>query len=157
MKNIRTGIGYDIHQFANNRKLYLGGILIPYKKGLLGHSDADVVLHSICDSMLGALGLGDIGRHFPNTDVKYKNISSKLLLKRVYSLCTGKKYKISNIDVCIIAREPKLSPYYNKMKQAISGIVHNPNINIKCTTNENIDGLGQGKGIACYSVVLMYN
>lgn len=151
----KIGMGYDIHRFAKNRRLFLGGVEIPYKKGLLGHSDADVLLHSVCDAILGAIGMDDIGRHFPNTCKKYKGISSALLLGHVYGLCKKQGYKIGNLDITVIAEEPKINPYKGKMKSVISKILKTKNINIKSTTNEGLGAIGKKQGIASYSIALL--
>jgi len=155
--NFRTGIGYDVHKLVKGRKLMLGGVQIPYKRGLLGHSDADVVLHAICDAILGAAGREDIGEYFPDTDEKYKNVSSLILLKKVYELISGDGYKIVNLDAVILAQEPKLGPYKLKMKSRIAlelGIDESL-VNIKATTNEGLGFVGRKQGIACYAVVLL--
>ncbi len=150
---MRTGIGYDIHRLAEGRKLVLGGVHIPYIKGLQGYSDADVLLHAICDALLGASGLGDIGLHFPDTDESFRNISSLELLKRVYDLLKG-TYSINNIDATVIAQEPKIMPFIGKMKKNISQAigVSEEILNIKSTTNEQIGALGRGEGIASIAI-----
>jgi len=117
--NNKIGIGYDIHKFVQGRKLFLGGIEIPYERGLDGHSDADVLLHALCDALLGALGKGDIGEHFPNTDEKYKDVSSLVLLEEVYSLVKKDGYQVGNVDAVIIAEEPNIKEYKGKMKEQI--------------------------------------
>ena len=154
---MKIGIGYDVHALVENRKLILGGIDIPYEKGLLGHSDADVLVHAIMDSILGALGLGDIGKHFPDTDEEYKDISSLILLERVYNIMIESKYKIGNIDTVIIAQSPKLAPYIEDMKLNISKILNTPvfNINIKATTTEKLGFEGRKEGISAQSVCLL--
>ncbi len=156
---MRIGIGYDIHCLKKGKKLILGGIEIPYPKGLSGHSDADVLLHAIADALLGAGNLGDIGQHFPNTDPKYKNISSKIILGKVYQLVRRKGWEIVNIDSVIIAEEPKLSPYIPQMKKNIAPVLKTgvEKISIKATTNEGLGALGQKKGIAAYVVVSLEN
>ena len=121
MNNYRTGIGFDVHAFAEGRNLIIGGVHIPYEKGLLGHSDADVLLHAICDALLGALALGDIGKHFPDTDPKYKNTDSIELLKNVFALIKSKNYIIGNVDAVVAMQKPKLSPYIEEMRKNISG------------------------------------
>jgi len=153
----RIGFGYDIHRLVSGRPLFLGGLKIPYSRGLLAHSDGDVLLHAICDSLLGAAGLGDIGKHFPDTEKKYQNISSLVLLKKTAELIKKANYKIINIDTMLVARKPKISPYTEKMKKAISQIVKTKNISIKATTNEGIGALGQGQAIAAYAVCLLKN
>lgn len=152
---LRIGYGYDVHKFAKERKLILGGIKISYKMGLLGHSDADVLIHAIIDAILGAMALGDIGKLFPDNDEKYKDIDSTILLKNVYNIMLEKGYKISNLDATIIAEKPKLSPYINSIRENMATFLHTDigNISVKATTQE---GLGlQGKGIACSAVVLL--
>lgn len=154
---MKIGIGYDVHRLVENRKLVLGGIDIPYEKGLLGHSDADVLVHAIMDSILGALGLGDIGKHFPDTDEEYKDISSLILLERVYNIMLESKYEIGNIDTVIVAENPKLAPYIEGMRKNISNILNIPisNINIKATTTEKLGFEGKGEGIASHSACLL--
>lgn len=154
--NYRVGFGYDVHRFAVKRKLILGGIAIPYKKGLVGHSDADVLLHSICDALLGAAGLEDIGHQFPNTDKKYKDISSLVLLKETFKLLKSKKWKIGNIDSMVVLEEPKICKYTEAMKQNVSQILKTKNISIKATTSEGLGFTGQKKGCVAYSTVLIY-
>ena len=153
----RIGIGYDIHPLVEGRKLFLGGVQIPFEKGLSGHSDADVVLHAICDAILGALGKGDIGEHFPNTDDKYKGISSLTLLEKVFELVQQQDYGICNIDTMILAEEPKLTEYKPKMRSAIAKAVglDESAVNIKATTQEGM-GFGSGKdAMAAYASVLL--
>ncbi len=154
---IRIGIGYDIHRLVEGRKLFLGGVEIPHSKGLLGHSDADVVLHSLCDAMLGALALKDIGTHFSNKDERWKNIDSKVLLKKTYELIKEQGYTLINCDIMLIAEEPKISPYIDKMTVTIAEILETSgrNISIKATTNEGVGDIGKGEAMACYSVVLL--
>lgn len=154
---MRIGFGYDVHQLVEGRDLIIGGVNIPYKKGLLGHSDADVLVHSIMDSILGALALGDIGKHFPDTDPKYKDISSLLLLENVYNTMKDAGYIIGNIDATIAAQSPKLAPYIEEMKCNISKILNTSldNVNIKGTTTENLGFVGRKEGISSYSVCLL--
>jgi len=154
---MRIGIGYDIHKLEKDRKLILGNITIPHTKGLLGHSDADVLLHAISDAMLGAAGLSDIGIHFPDDDPKYKGISSADILTKVKTLIHKRGYDINNIDSVIIAQEPRLSPFIEEMKNNISKILDIPSshINIKSTTNEGMDSIGKGEAIASHAVVLI--
>ena len=153
----RTGIGYDVHKLVKGRKLMLGGIEVPYKLGLEGHSDADVVLHAVSDAILGAAGKGDIGEHFPNTDAQYKNISSSILLKKVNQLANDDGYKVANVDVMILAQEPKLTEYKPKMKFHIAYelAIDESCVNIKAGTNEGLGFIGQKQGIACYVTVLL--
>lgn len=154
---MKIGIGYDIHRTAEGRKLILGGVEIPYLKGLEGHSDADALLHAICDAILGALGQGDIGKHFPDTDPKYENISSLLLLKRVWEIASEKKHKVHNIDTVLIADEPKIEPFKEAMKDNISRTLKldKDRINIKATTSEGVGTIGRGEAIAAQAVVLL--
>ncbi len=154
---IRIGHGYDVHKLVENRKLILGGVEIPYKYGLLGHSDADVLVHSIMDAILGAMGKGDIGRLFPDTDDKYKDIDSLILLERVINIMENEKYSIGNIDCTIIAQKPKLSTFVTQMSQNIARVckINEENINIKATTEEGLGFTGSGEGIAVHSVCLL--
>lgn len=154
MNDVRVGIGYDIHRLVKGRSLFLGGIEIPSSIGLLGHSDADVLLHAVCDALLGAVGERDIGFHFPDTDEKYKNISSLELLHYVGKILKRKKYKVNNIDVVVIAEKPKMAEYIDQMKKNIADIllVSANTIGIKATTNEGVGDIGRGKAIAAYAV-----
>ncbi|MDD4202527.1 MAG: 2-C-methyl-D-erythritol 2,4-cyclodiphosphate synthase [Candidatus Omnitrophica bacterium] len=154
---MRIGFGYDIHRFADNRELWLGGIKIPYDKGLLGHSDADVLLHAVCDALLGASGEGDIGKLFPDTDPKYKDISSIYLLEEVVKNVSLKGFVIENIDVTVICEMPKIGPYSQKIEQKISDVlsIDISRINIKAKTNEKIDAIGTGEAIAVHAVCLL--
>lgn len=153
----RIGTGYDIHKLVQGRDLIIGGVKITHEKGLLGHSDADVLIHALIDAMLGALALDDIGTLFPDTDMNYKNIDSTILLKKVFELIKAKGYKIVNIDSNIIAQEPKMMPYIPKMKSAISAILKTEphNISIKAKTKENLDAVGQKLAIEANAVVLL--
>lgn len=151
------GMGYDVHRLVKNRELILGGVKIPYEYGLLGHSDADVLIHAVMDSLLGAAGLGDIGRHFPDTDDRYKGISSVILLKDVGMKISECNFKINNIDATIVAQKPKLCTYVDIMALNISealGIPEN-SVNIKATTTEGLGFTGNGEGIASYAVSLL--
>ncbi len=156
---IRFGLGYDIHRLIAGRKLILGGVHIPSNKGLIGHSDADVLLHAICDSLLGAASLGDIGKHFPNTDMRYKNISSILLLKKINSLINENGFKIGNIDSTVILERPKIGKYtkvmQNKIAQALK--ISPLCISIKATTNESIGALGREEGCAAIAIASLIN
>ena len=154
---MRIGNGYDVHKLVENRDLIIGGVKIQYEKGLLGHSDADVLIHSIMDSLLGALAIGDIGQHFPDSDISYKNISSLKLLKLVYDLILKKGYCIINIDSTIIAQNPKMSPHILEMRKNISQAlkISIEDINIKATTEEGLGFTGQGFGIASSAVCLL--
>ena len=154
--NFRTGFGYDVHPFAEGRKLILGGVEIPHTAGLSGHSDADVLLHAICDAILGAGGCEDIGHQFPNTDPKYKDISSLVLLKETYKLIKKRKWKIGNIDCMVILEEPKIYKYVEEMKKNISGIIKCKDVVIKATTSEGLGFVGEKKGCSAYAVTLLY-
>ena len=153
----RTGIGFDVHAFADDRKLIIGGVDIPYEKGLAGHSDADVLLHSITDALLGALALGDMGKHFPDTDKKYKGADSKLLLKDAYNLIKETGYRIGNIDAVVSAQKPKLAPYIDDMRKVISSLVNTEieNVSVKATTTEKLGFVGREEGVAAFSTVLV--
>lgn len=153
----RVGIGYDIHRLVEGRKLFLGGIEIPYIKGLLGHSDGDALIHAICDSLLGAIGEGDIGQHFPDTDPKYQGISSIELLKAAVSLIKDKGFLINNIDTIIIAQEPLLTPFKRQMRQSLSQLLKLKEncLNIKAKTNEGLGELGKKEAIACWAVATL--
>ncbi len=152
---MKVGIGYDIHRLVTGRKLVLGGVEIPFEKGLFGHSDADVLVHSICDAILGALGKGDIGLHFPDSNPKYKDISSLILLGKVSEIMTEANFQVNNLDSIIIAQSPRLLPYIEEMKKNVSRVVNSSRevINIKATTNEGLGLIGQGEGIAAYTIV----
>lgn len=154
---MRIGIGYDVHALVEGRKLIIGGVDIPFERGLLGHSDADVLVHAIMDSILGALGEGDIGKHFPDTDEQYKDISSLILLERVYNIMKEAKYKIGNIDSIIVAQRPKMAPYINEMRSNIAKVLNTDisNINVKATTTEKLGFEGKEEGIGSYSVCIL--
>jgi 2-C-methyl-D-erythritol 2,4-cyclodiphosphate synthase len=153
---MRIGIGYDSHRLVKGRKLVLGGVNIPFGKGLIGHSDADVLCHAIIDSVIGALGLGDIGEHFPDTDPAWKDASSVNLLKYIVGLVRANGYKVSWIDAIVIAERPKLSPFIESMKEAISQSgIPSGLINIKAKTNEGMGLIGRGGGIAAHAVCLL--
>ena len=153
----RIGNGIDFHQLQKGRELWLGGVNIPFKKGALGHSDADVLLHAICDALLGALALGDIGVHFPNTSVEFKNIQSIILLQRTMNLVKQKGYSVVNIDSTICLEEPKLKQYTTEMRKLIAGTanVSENDVSIKATTTEEMGFIGKGKGIMAYAMVLL--
>lgn len=154
---MRIGHGYDVHRLTEGRKLILGGVEIPWEKGLDGHSDADVLLHAVMDAMLGAAALGDIGKHFPDTDASYKGIDSMVLLKRVKQVVAKKGYVLSNLDVTVIAQRPKLAPHIPQMREQIAGCldVDLDQINIKATTEEHLGFTGRGEGISCHAVCLL--
>ncbi len=156
MNEVRVGIGSDIHCFSNDRKLILGGVEIPFEQGLLGHSDADALLHSLCDALLGAAGFDDIGHQFPDTDMQYKDISSLILLKRTMSLVESKSFKVMNADCNIILQKPKIYKFFPEMKKNISDILKTENISIKATTSENLGFTGRNEGIYCTAAVLIY-
>lgn len=151
---MRVGIGYDVHKLVENRKLILGGVDIPHEKGLFGHSDADVLLHAISDALLGSAALGDIGKHFPDSDDRYKGISSLILLKHVGDLLNEKNYAVNNIDATIVAQRPKLLPYIEQMRQNVATTLDIPleDVNIKATTEERLGFTGSEEGISSYAV-----
>ncbi len=153
----RVGIGYDIHRLVSGRKLFIGGVEIPYIKGLLGHSDADALIHAICDALLGAVAEKDIGELFSDTDPRYKGISSSELLEVVLGLVRKKGYQISNIDTVIIAEEPKFSPFKSKIQESLSRIMNidKDRVGVKAKTNEGLGEVGGKEGIACYATVLL--
>lgn len=154
---MRIGTGYDVHELVKGRRLVLGGIEIPFEKGLLGHSDADVLIHAIMDSILGALALGDIGLLFPDTDMKYKDIDSKILLKKVIEVMKENNFQIGNVDVVVMAQRPKLRPYIDEMRSVISEILLTDvkNVSIKATTTEKLGFVGREEGIAAQAVVIL--
>ena len=154
---MRIGFGYDVHQLKEGIPLRLGGIHVPHTKGSAGHSDADVLIHAICDSLLGALGLGDIGNHFPDTDPAYKGIDSKILLGKVMELIGANGYSVVNIDTTICLQNPKISPYIGQMRSVLAGLlkIAESDISIKATTKENLGFIGRGEGIEAYSVALL--
>lgn len=154
---MRIGFGFDVHKMVEGRKLIIGGVDIPYEKGLLGHSDADVLIHSIMDSILGALALGDIGKHFPDTDPKYKDISSMILLENVYNIMKDEGYMIGNIDSTVAAQSPKLASYIDEMRGNLARILNTSieNINVKATTTEELGFVGRKEGISSYTVCIL--
>ena len=153
----RIGQGFDVHQFAENRPLIIGGIEIPYEKGLIGHSDADVLLHTVTDACLGAIGEGDIGRHFPDTDPEFEGADSSKLLEHVWNLVKERGYELVNADCTIIAQKPKMAPHIVPMKERIASLLETDpaNINVKATTTEKLGFTGRGEGIAAQAVVLL--
>jgi len=157
LMNIRIGSGIDFHQLVEGRDLWIGGIKIPHTKGALGHSDADVLLHAICDALLGALSLGDIGTHFPDNDNAYKNIDSKILLKRTYDLITAKGYHIINIDSSLCLEAPKIKPHVQAMQECIAAILNIAvdDISIKATTTEKMGFVGREEGLVAYATCLL--
>jgi 2-C-methyl-D-erythritol 2,4-cyclodiphosphate synthase len=158
MLNIRTGIGYDVHQLAEGEEFWLGGILLDYHKGGVGHSDADVLIHTICDALLGAANLGDIGKHFPDTAQEYKGIDSKILLEKVAELIEEKGYSISNIDSTVCLQKPKLAPHLEAMKKVMADIlkIDIDQVSVKATTTEKLGFVGREEGVSAYSSVLIY-
>ena len=154
---MRIGIGYDVHKLVDDRKLFIGGIEIPYEKGLLGHSDADVLIHAIMDSILGALALRDIGYHFPDTSADTLNIDSKVLLRKTVELIAGKGYVVGNIDATVCAERPKINPHVPAMKACLAKVIgtDEDNISIKATTTEKLGFTGREEGISAYAVVLI--
>ena len=157
MTNLRVGHGYDVHRLVSGRKLILGGVEIPFEKGLDGHSDADVLTHAVMDALLGACGLGDIGRHFPDTDERYRGISSLLLLDHVATLLRQQGYGVVNVDVTLLAQAPKVGPYRQQMAENLAshlGITPEQ-INVKATTEEHLGFTGSGEGMACHAVALV--
>jgi 2-C-methyl-D-erythritol 2,4-cyclodiphosphate synthase len=156
---MRIGHGYDVHRLVEGRKLIMGGVDIPWEKGLLGHSDADVLLHAIADGILGAIGEGDIGKHFPDTDPAYKGADSLKLLAHVMSLAVERGYRLGNLDATIIAQMPKMAPHIQTMRKNIAGVLNSDvsRVNVKATTEEGLGFSGAGEGIAAHAVVLMVN
>ncbi len=154
---MRIGFGYDVHRLVSGRKLILGGVQIPHEKGLEGHSDADVLLHALCDGILGAMGEGDIGKHFPNTDPRFRGISSLELLKSVALKMARRKWNVENLDTTVVAEQPMIGPYIPQMVEKIAGVLKIPasRVNIKATTSEGLGFIGEKKGIVAYAVVLL--
>jgi 2-C-methyl-D-erythritol 2,4-cyclodiphosphate synthase len=153
----RAGIGYDLHRLAEGRKLILGGIEVPFHKGPAGHSDGDALAHAICDALLGAAGLGDIGAHFPDTDPKWKDVSSLRFLERVRDLLVERRLRISHIDAVVIMEKPKLGPHFPAMREALakSLAISTSAINLKAKTNEGVDAIGRGEAIAAQAIVIL--
>ena len=153
----RTGIGYDVHQLAEGLPLWLGGVRIPHKKGLVGHSDADVLIHAICDALLGAAALGDIGQHFPDNDPAYKGIDSKILLGRVCELLKTKSYSIGNVDAILCMQKPKVAPYIQAMRETLAGVmqIDVDAVSVKATTTEHLGFEGREEGISAIANVLL--
>lgn len=158
MTDLRIGYGYDVHQLTEGRSLVLGGVSIPYEKGLAGHSDADVLVHAICDALLGAAALGDIGQHFPDHDPNYKDIESLVLLDKCRELLTARDYSISNIDATIVAQQPKLAPYIEQMRRSIGEVLslNTDRISVKATTSERLGFEGKGEGVSASATALIY-
>lgn len=154
---MRVGMGYDVHRLVEDRKLIIGGVEIPHEKGLLGHSDADVLTHAVMDSILGAMAMGDIGKHFPDTDPKFKGADSLKLMEHVYEIMKEEGYVLGNIDCTIIAQAPKMAPYIPQMRENFARIMHTDikNINVKATTEEKLGFTGSGEGISVQSICLL--
>lgn len=154
---MKIGMGFDLHRFAEGRKLVLGGVTIPYVKGLEGHSDADVLVHAVCDAILGAIGQDDIGKHFPDNDPRYRDISSLGLLVEVKNIATRKKFSIGNVDATLIMDEPKIEPFRKDMREAIAKAlsVKPAQVNIKASTSEGVGAIGRGEAVAAHAVVLL--
>jgi 2-C-methyl-D-erythritol 2,4-cyclodiphosphate synthase len=154
---MRIGFGYDVHRLVEGRKLILGGVQVPYKKGLEGHSDADVLLHALCDALLGAMGEGDIGRHFPNTEPRFQGISSLRLLQNVATMMAERSLAVENLDTTVVAEQPLIGPYIPQMVEKIATTLEIPagRVNIKATTSEGLGFIGEGKGVVAYAVVLV--
>ena len=158
MCNVRIGHGYDVHRLVPQRALVLGGVTVPFEKGLLGHSDADVLLHAVCDALLGALALGDIGKHFPDSDDRFLDIDSRILLSKTAELIREKGWQIGNIDATVVAQAPRLSPYIQEMRENIATVLDIPlnTVSVKATTEEHLGFTGQGLGIAAHAVCLLF-
>lgn len=155
--SFRIGSGVDFHQLVEGRELWIGGVMIPHYKGALGHSDADVLLHAICDALLGALALGDIGLHFPNTDPAYKDIDSKILLQKCQEMIAAKGYRVVNVDATLCLEAPKIKPYVSTMQETIAGLlqVENSDVSVKATTTEKMGFAGREEGLMAYATVLL--
>lgn len=156
--NIRVGFGFDVHQLRENHPFTLGGIVVEHYRGAFGHSDADVIIHAICDALLGAANLGDIGKHFPDTSDKFKNIDSKILLMEVCRLLAEKKFSVGNVDVTLCLEKPKIKDYIPRMQKTLAGVMETDaeNISIKATTSEKMGFVGRQEGVAAYAVALIY-
>lgn len=158
MKRYRIGYGFDVHQLVPDRRLVLGGVDIPFDKGLMGHSDADVLLHAVSDALLGAMAMGDIGRHFPDTDAEYKDADSRDLLRGCLKLLKQRSYKVGNVDATIVAQKPKLSPFIDQMRENMAEDLHLgiDDVSVKATTSEQLGYTGRGEGMSASAVVLIY-
>ncbi len=156
LNNLRLGHGYDVHRLGENRDLILGGVKIPSEKGCIAHSDGDVLIHAICDALLGAANLGDIGRHFPDSDPQYKNIASTVLLGEVQKILKDKGYHINNIDSTICLQKPKISPFIEDIQSNLSGLLGNIPVSVKATTTEKLGFVGNQEGIEAYAVALIH-
>jgi 2-C-methyl-D-erythritol 2,4-cyclodiphosphate synthase len=158
MQQFRVGFGFDVHQLKDGHPFWLAGIQVPHFQGAFGHSDADVVIHAICDALLGAAALGDIGKHFPDTDMQFKGIDSKILLKKVVELLAKQHYQIGNIDVTLVLEKPKIKPFINQMQSTLAQVmgVQSDQISLKATTNEKMGYVGREEGVAAHAVALIY-
>jgi 2-C-methyl-D-erythritol 2,4-cyclodiphosphate synthase len=156
---MRIGLGYDVHRFETGRELWLGGVLVPHHKGLAGHSDADVLIHAICDALLGAAAMGDIGRHFPDNDASFKGIDSKLLLAKTIQLLKQAGYQVINIDSTLAMQQPRISPYIEVMRETLAAVIgiESAQISIKATTTEKLGFEGREEGISAYAIVMIEN
>jgi 2-C-methyl-D-erythritol 2,4-cyclodiphosphate synthase len=156
--NIRVGFGFDVHPLEEGIPFFLGGVLIDHTKGAMGHSDADVIIHAICDALLGAAALGDIGKHFPDTSAKFKGIDSKILLNEVIALLASHQYKTGNVDVTLVLEKPKIKPYVERMQQTLAEVMqlNAGDVSIKATTNEKMGFVGREEGVAAYAVALIF-
>ncbi|MGH9862481.1 MAG: 2-C-methyl-D-erythritol 2,4-cyclodiphosphate synthase [Candidatus Acidiferrales bacterium] len=154
---MRAGIGYDYHRLVEGRRLILGGVEVPFSKGLAGHSDGDVLTHAVCDALLGAAGLGDIGRHFPNTDPQWKDANSLELLARVVALLSEKGLRVAQVDSVVIAQEPKLAPYFERMRETVARTlgIEPAQVNVKAKTTEGLEAIGRGEAMAAQAIVLL--
>lgn len=155
--DLRIGHGFDCHRLVSGRELWLGGVLIPHNKGLSGHSDADVLIHAVCDALLGAMAEGDIGRHFPDTDERYRNIDSKLLLKKVSELMAEKGWQIMNLDTSLILEAPRITPYIDMMRKSMAAVldIDPGKLSVKATTTEGLGPEGRGEGVSAHAVALL--
>ncbi len=152
---MRIGFGYDVHRLEAGRDLILGGVPIPFEKGIVAHSDGDVLIHALCDALLGAADLGDIGHHYPDTDPENRNIDSKRILSHTIRLVQDQGYQVANVDATLCLEKPKIGPYISRMKQVLGGIIPAEAISIKATTNEKMGFVGRGEGVAAYAAVLL--
>lgn len=159
MQSFRVGFGFDVHQLKDGHPFWLAGIQVPHFQGAFGHSDADVVIHAICDALLGAAAMGDIGKHFPDTDMQFKGIDSKLLLKKVVSLLNDKSYKVGNVDVTLVLEKPKIKPFIEQMQVTLAEVmgIQVDQISLKATTNEKMGFIGREEGVAAHAVALIYH
>jgi 2-C-methyl-D-erythritol 2,4-cyclodiphosphate synthase len=158
MQSFRVGFGFDVHQLKDGHPFWLAGIQVPHFQGAYGHSDADVVIHAICDALLGAAALGDIGKHFPDTDMQFKGIDSKILLKKVVALLAQHQYAVGNIDVTLVLEKPKIKPFIEQMQATLAQVmgVESDQISLKATTNEKMGFVGREEGVAAHAVALIY-